>query len=94
MLHQLDYFISSELEIEDHLFTGHLKTSHPYGQRKVQILQGLQTKLDIDFQNSIVFANHHSDVPHMLLFGEAVAVNPTSRLIKFAEKNHWEIERW
>jgi HAD superfamily hydrolase (TIGR01490 family) len=89
-----DYIISSEMEIRNDFFTGRLEGLHPYGQRKAEILQRLHTQLDIDLQNSIVFANHHSDVPHMLLFGEAIAVNPTKKLGEFARKNHWKIEQW
>ncbi len=65
---------------------------HPYGERKTIILKALAQKLSIDFTQSIVFANHHSDYHHMLLFGEAVAVNPTARLKKFAQKHHWKID--
>jgi HAD superfamily phosphoserine phosphatase-like hydrolase len=89
-----DFIVSSKLEIKNHRFTGKLNNLHPYGARKTKILKELKKELDIDFDSSIVFANHHSDIDHMKLFKEKVAVNPTHKLKKYAQKNQWRIEKW
>ena len=92
-----DYLICTELEIapgNSGRFTGRVVGLHPYGSRKKQILSNLQDKLEIDFGRSVVFANHHSDVHHMELFGEAVAVNPSPELKKIAQKRGWRIKLW
>jgi len=92
-----DYLVCTELEISpvnSGRFTGKIVGLHPYGSRKKRILSNLKDKLEIDFGRSIVFANHHSDVHHMELFGEAVAVNPTPELEGIAQKRGWRIERW
>jgi HAD superfamily hydrolase (TIGR01490 family) len=89
-----DHFIWTTMEIMDGKFTGNIVGMHPYGSRKKQILEELQPKLEIDFNGSIVFANHHADVPHMEMFGNAMAVNPTTTLKKIAKERGWEVEYW
>jgi HAD superfamily hydrolase (TIGR01490 family) len=77
-----DHFVWTATEVKDGKFTGRITGLHPYGIRKRQILEHLQAQLEIDFDNSIVFANHHADLHHMQMFGKAVAVNPTPALKK------------
>lgn len=89
-----DHFVWTTMEIMDGKFTGRIIGLHPYGVRKKQIMEELQPKLDIDFENSTVFANHHADVLHMEMFRKAVAVNPTPALKKIAEDREWETEIW
>ena len=94
-----DYVVCTELEITSEpnasgRYTGRIVGLHPMGMRKRKILSNLQKELDIDFSNSVVFANHHIDVHHMELFGGAVAVNPTPKLHNIAQKRSWRIERW
>jgi phosphoserine phosphatase len=89
-----DYSIGADLDIRQSYFTGKLKSLHPYGNRKTILLQQLENSLEIDFEASIVFANHHADYDHMRLFGKAIAVNPTPRLKTMAMKQHWPIEHW
>jgi len=89
-----DHSVCTPMEIRDGKFTGGIVGLHPYGTRKKQILEKLQPQLDIEFENSIVFANHHADVHHMETFGKVVAVNPTSALKRIGKKRGWEIEIW
>jgi HAD superfamily phosphoserine phosphatase-like hydrolase len=91
---QPDLTIAADLEIKENQFSGELSGLHPYGERKTFILKELSKKYGIDFQNSMVFANHHSDFHHMELFGKAIAVNPTAKLKKLAEKEGWKIDSW
>ncbi len=86
--------ITTYLEIKNDCFTGKVDGFHPYGQRKTLLLQQRKNHLDLDFQQSVVFANHHSDTDHMSLFGEAVAVNPTAKLKQIALGQEWRIEYW
>jgi phosphoserine phosphatase len=73
---------------------GYVAGPHPFGRRKSAILQEAGQELEIDFSQSVVFANHHSDVHHMRLFGKAVAVNPTGKLKRLATASGWEIATW
>ncbi|NOQ97812.1 MAG: HAD-IB family phosphatase [Calditrichae bacterium] len=91
---QPDFTIAADLEIRDQQFTGKLKNPHPYGKRKSQLLVEHQSELQIQFDESVVFANHHADYHHMALFGKAIAVNPTPKLKLLARKHHWQTEVW
>jgi HAD superfamily phosphoserine phosphatase-like hydrolase len=89
-----DYTVSTVIEVQGDCFTGRLVGLHPYGKGKTQLLAGLQPHLDLDFENSVVFANHHSDADHLARFGKSVAVNPTPELRKIAKERGWAIESW
>lgn len=93
-LYQPDKLVSYILEKKGNVYTGRGRNLHPYGRRKTEILLQLQQNLDLSFDESIVFANHHADVHHMELFGEAVAVNPTPKLQSIAREHGWTIARW
>lgn len=89
-----DFVISAVLEKAGEVYSGRLIGLHPYGKRKKRLLLDKQEKTQMDFEASIVFANHHSDIYHMEMFGKAVAVNPTPALQKIASERGWEIEVW
>jgi len=89
-----DHIISAEMETGGGFFTGKMTGLHPYGERKRQILEGLRAHLALDFGKSTVFANHHSDINHMELFGTAVAVNPTPPLREEAVRRGWDVVTW
>jgi len=89
-----DYLICAELENNNGLYTGNLSGFYPYGQGKRILLEEIRAKLDLDFSQSIVFANHYSDIHHMKLFGRVVAVNPGFRLRRTAKKYGWQIVSW
>ncbi|MBN1755537.1 haloacid dehalogenase-like hydrolase [bacterium] len=91
---QADHLITMYLEVNRGSFTGKLEGLHPLGLRKKLLLQKARSLLDIDYTESVVYANHHYDQFHMELFGRAVAVNPTKRLKKIAVKKAWEIQSW
>ncbi len=93
-LYKPEYQIACRLEIKNGKFTGRMIGEHPYGVEKKKILLELEAELQIDFRESLVFANHHSDVVHMELFAHPVAVNPTRRLKEIAMKRGWEVEYW
>jgi HAD superfamily phosphoserine phosphatase-like hydrolase len=89
-----DVVISTELEIKNGSYTGRIDGPHPFGIAKRAILENMQKDLDLDFSSSVVFANHHSDIHHMELFGRAVAVNATTKLRKLASELGWETIVW
>lgn len=91
---QPDFTISAETEYQHNRFTGYLKNLHPYGERKTRLLSQNQEVLQIDYSQSIVFANHDADIHHMQLFHTAVAVNPTPGLQDFARRAGWHQEKW
>lgn len=93
-IYQPDELISYILETRGDVFTGQGSNLHPYGIRKKEILLQRKKDLDLCFEESVVFANHHDDAYHMELFGEAVAINPTPKLQTIARKCNWPVEWW
>ena len=91
---QADFVLGTQLEHHRGYFTGKLAAPHPFGPQKTKYLQTLASELNIHFQESAVFANHHTDALHMALFGEAIAVNPTPQLAQTAQTYHWAIVHW
>ena len=89
-----DLLVGAGLEIESGRYTGRLSTLHPYGERKKTILAGLAEKMDLDFVPSIAFADQPSDIPHLALFGQPVAVNPKRKLLRHARRHGWQIVSW
>lgn len=89
-----DYLITTKLAASHGKFSGEVSGLHPYGRRKTKILLDLQQRLQISFEESAVFANHHADADHMQIFGTAIAVNPTRKLAAFAHQRGWPIEWW
>ncbi len=90
----VDELLASQPEERNGRFTGWLAAPHPYAQQKRDYLLELAAPLEMDFHQSVVFANHHTDALHMELFGEVVAVNPTPRLESEAQQNGWRIVHW
>lgn len=88
------HVVGTAMEVRDGRYTGQIRGIHPYGERKRELLLGLRDTQEIDFSASVVFANHQSDVAHMELFGEPVAVNPTVRLRAVTRRRGWRVERW
>jgi HAD superfamily hydrolase (TIGR01490 family) len=93
-LYKPDHLIALNLEIRDFRYTGNITGKHPYGEFKKQLLLEVKPDLQIDFEQSRVYANHHSDAAHMELFGQAIAVNPTGKLQQIARERSWNIEKW
>ncbi len=89
-----DYAISTQLQQHDGKFSGRINGLHPLGIAKRTLLLEISEKLDIDFQESIVFANNEADIYHMELFANPTAVNPTPKLKKMAKERGWGIEYW
>ncbi len=89
-----DAIFGTELEIINGIYTGKISGKHIYGKYKATFLKKMKSELEIAFKESTAYANHHSDVFHMKLFGNAVAVNPTRRLKDFARRKGWEIKEW
>jgi HAD superfamily phosphoserine phosphatase-like hydrolase len=89
-----DHIVATTPEIIGGLYTGEIVGPHPFGKRKSEILVNLKRALDMDFDKSIAFANHHADIDHLRLFKTSVAVNPSNRLKTAAMKNGWRIDSW
>jgi len=54
------------------------------GEKKRQVLQAFG-------RETIAFSDNHQDLPFLDAASQAVAVNPTRRLLKIAQMRNWEI---
>lgn len=86
--------ISTRPELADSRYTGGLPGMHPYGRNKCLLLCRFQEQNAVNFRDSCVFADHYSDAHHMVLFGQATAVNPGRRLRRLASRHGWRTVRW
>ena len=73
-----------------------LLTGKPIGQiciggYKKELTLKLVDKLNIDLKKSYAYGDNQSDIPLLKLVGNPVAVEPTSKLKKFAQNNNWTI---
>ena len=83
--------VGSSLQRADGVFTGRLEGTHPYGQGKARILQGLASRMDIDLKNSYAYADHYSDVEFLGMVGHPVAVNAHPVLRLHARRKGWSV---
>lgn len=88
-----DIIIPSYLEARNGKLTGELIT-YPSGKKKREIILNLSKELFIDLSSSKGYGNSYEDREFLSLLGFPVAVNPSFRLKKFAERMGWEIRYW
>lgn len=88
-----DYLIATRLEEDGRgKLTGRIVGLHPYGENKAVLLKELVAAHGFDLSQSYAYADHHSDVELLSLFGHPVAVNPHPLLQAHAEKHGWPIK--
>ena len=88
-----DMVVPCYLEGRDGKFTGEI-VSYPSGKKKEEILLKLSRELSIDLSISRGYGNSYEDREFLSLLGFPVAVNPSLRLKRFAERMGWEIKYW
>jgi len=88
-----DMVVPCCLEGRDGKFTGEI-VSYPSGKKKKDILLKLSGELSIDLSISRGYGNSYEDREFLSLLGFPVAVNPSLRLKRFAERMGWEIKYW
>lgn len=81
----------TELTVENGIITGAIDGLHPYGLRKVTILDELQRTHNFASARSYFYANHFTDRYAMEKVGCPVAVNPDNRLRRLASARGWDI---
>lgn len=75
-------------------YTGGLLGQHTYGLEKAVVTRRFATDERIELEQSYAYADHHSDVYFLELFGHPTCVNPTRRLRVLANQRHWPTETW
>ncbi len=100
-LQQFCDFLKRDLNFDDAFGTRLLEQKKRYagawegdileGEFKSRFIENYAKEHDIDLRKSICYADSHTDIKAMKLFGEAVAVRPDAKLKKVAELNQWRI---
>lgn len=86
-----DSYFGQMLEIRDGVFTG--KISNPDFLEKEKVLKRFlaDTKLNVDWKNSVAVGDTDNDIPMLKMVGRPIAFNPNAKFAKYAKKNGWEI---
>lgn len=84
---------ATNLETKDGAYTGHVVGAVPYGMGKLEVLREFRRRYQFDQNNTTLYANLYSDRYVMNAVEEPVAVNPDSRLERYAQDNGWRILR-
>ena len=87
----MDSMIGASVEIQDDVFTGRVSGLHPLGEAKAVITRQIAEQYEIDLDKSYGYGNSFSDVSFLHTVGQAIAVNPDSRLTRHAKQQGWEI---
>jgi putative phosphoserine phosphatase/1-acylglycerol-3-phosphate O-acyltransferase len=89
-----DLVIASRLRVRNDRLTGGLEGLHPYGAVKATLVEWLAREQNLQLNDSYCYADHHTDVPMLELFGHPVCVNPSARLRAVAQRLGWPIEEF
>lgn len=82
------------LDAANDRYTGALSGQHTYGLEKAVVTRRFANDERIELAASYGYADHHTDVYFLELFGHPTCVNPTRRLRSVAHQRHWPTETW
>jgi XTP/dITP diphosphohydrolase len=93
---QVDWFIATQMEIADGVYTGNVEGLPPEGEQK---LIQLSVWADETFgkgawELTAAYGDHYSDEALLAAARQAIAVNPDTTLEKAAKREGWSIVDW
>ena len=86
-----DAVFCSEPEAVGGILTGRLAGSHVAGPNKAARVRELTAARGLDLAESFCYADHHTDLPMLSLFGHPVPVNANARLRSAAAERGWTV---
>jgi HAD superfamily phosphoserine phosphatase-like hydrolase len=91
-----DWFICTEMEVKDDVYTGRLLWPAPEGEQKVVQLEAWANETFGAGQWRLVraFGDHYSDEALLARAEQASAVNPDTLLERSARQRNWRILDW
>jgi HAD superfamily hydrolase (TIGR01490 family) len=89
----VEHVLCSRLEVKDGRFTGRL-AQMCFRHFKVPIAESFAAEHDVDLAASTFYSDSYNDLPMLTRVGNAVAVNPDTRLARHARARGWPIEKW
>lgn len=87
----IDDIICTRLEANQDKYSGRIVGDPVYGIFKVVALKNYLNEKNYSIQNSIAFADHYSDVRLLETVAWPVAVNPSTKLLKYAQTKKWSV---
>lgn len=85
-------YIGTTLELVRGRYTGRMCGGIVYGPNKlVKLLSYSEEILQLNFEDSYAYADHHSDIPILGYVSNAIVVNPNNKLRRYAEHKNWKI---
>jgi HAD superfamily hydrolase (TIGR01490 family) len=91
-----DWFICTQMEVEDGYYTGSVEGQPPEGEQKIiQLTAWANGEYGEDgWELVIAYGDHYSDEPLLRAARLAVAVNPDTGLERVARREKWRIVDW
>jgi HAD superfamily hydrolase (TIGR01490 family) len=86
--------VSSELAVADGLLTGKVIDPVCYGPGKLHRVKQKLDELGLDINEATFYSDSITDLPLLNAVGTAVAINPDWRLLHYAKKRGFRIEKW
>ena len=89
-----DHLISTHLEERNGRFTGRIEGAWPYGPTKAALIRHFAEEHGVAFADSYAYADHHSDVEVLSLFGRPVVINAKTKMAALARARQWEMREF
>ena len=70
-----DHLIATHMEVQNGRFTGRISGPWPYGPTKAVLIRHFAEEHGVAFADSYAYADHHTDVEVLSLFGRPVVIN-------------------
>ncbi len=83
--------IGTRSEIVDGVYTGELAGPFCYGPGKVEAIREIAREEGFDLEKSWAYSDSASDLPMLQCVGHPVAVNPDTKLERYAGQEGWPI---
>ncbi len=90
-----DKVVACEMEVDSKgRLTGQLLGAPPIGENRAAVMLKLAEEFGIDRSDTIAYADSTSDLPMLEAAGQAVCVNPETKLLQIANRRGWHTENW
>ena len=88
---EVEHLIATNVEIKDGQYTGKSSGTPCFQGGKVTLLNKWLTKNQQDLKGSYFYSDSHNDLPLLNVVDNPIAVDPDSKLEKYAQKKGWPI---
>jgi HAD superfamily hydrolase (TIGR01490 family) len=78
-------------EIMDGSYTGRLVGEILHGPAKAVAVQQIAEEQDLDLSRCWAYSDSHNDIPLLSMVGHPVAINPDSKLRRYAREHNWPV---